>query len=134
MGLRDESKKSWSARDVVPTEGELRLGALQRIADACEKMTVNFQSLTLANANLSDEAKRLREAVGTLERRLRAQRAATTRAKRGRVPPLFGRWQREVRRIDAMLKKRNRERVVVALPAQVRIRARRMFMLAKKRR
>ena len=106
MSLREASRKEWSSREFKPTEGELRLGALQRIADATEKMAVNWQSLTTALERERESSARYRARAERLERRLRAQKAATTRAKRGKVPPLFGRWKKLVRKIDADLKRR----------------------------
>lgn len=43
---RDESRKDWHTNDNEPlTSEEIRFGAILRIADAAEKMAMNYQKL-----------------------------------------------------------------------------------------
>ena len=47
MKLREASRKEWSARSPSPTEGEINLGSLQRIADAVESMRHDVHEILL---------------------------------------------------------------------------------------
>lgn len=83
--LREASKKDWGLRGSNATEGELKLGCLQRIADACEKMA---QSRT----QLEGELKRTSESMdywckeaGRMARSNRSLRGVITRIKKSKA-------------------------------------------------
>lgn len=82
--LRAASKAEYGQRDWDVTESEIRTGALQRIADAVEKMSANYTAM-------QEEHDRYRRWLGEeqivseqLRRRVRALKGVVTRLKRGR--------------------------------------------------
>jgi len=83
------SKTSWAAGPTSSlTLGEkVTLGSLQRIATATESMAVNFREMQSSLDYYKTRAKRLEEENKRLQRRLSAQKGATTKAaKKGQTP------------------------------------------------
>ena len=57
--FRQESKKEWQKQDVNPINDDLKIGCLQRIADACELMIEDKQKLAEKLKYLERENKEL---------------------------------------------------------------------------
>lgn len=78
MNYVEESRKNWRPKDDLPTDAQIQIGCLQRIAAALERLALPWEAI--------DREKRWRveaeQAAAYLKRRLNAQKAATTRAKR----------------------------------------------------
>lgn len=81
---REASRREWRAGDLNsnPTHEQINAGSLQRIADACEKMGANWQALTSALESAKASGEYWKGRAKRLELRLRAQKAATTRARK----------------------------------------------------
>lgn len=59
--FREESKKEWLKKDANSTNDDLKVGCLQRIADACELMIEDKQKLLQELNYLQKENKRLNQ-------------------------------------------------------------------------
>lgn len=81
--LQEVSRKEWrtAAASGVPTYTELQIGALQRIADATEKMAQDYDALLHQRNYYKGEVERLRGIRTTLERSNAALRGHLKRAK-----------------------------------------------------
>lgn len=75
---REKSKQDWFC-DKDP--GLIKLGCLQRIADATELMAINHQELVAERDRYQDLAKRNYEEMKRLERSNQALRGVITRMK-----------------------------------------------------
>lgn len=83
MGLREESKANWSSSTPKATVDELKIGCLQRIADATEVMAQNHRELQ-ANLDMYKRwATERQDKINRLERKVSALRGVITRMKRG---------------------------------------------------
>lgn len=73
---RDESRSNWGCTDRAPDTGELKLGALMRIADATEVMAREYQKL-INDRDLYkrwyNEANAVRDRLGRSNAALRCQ-------------------------------------------------------------
>lgn len=78
--FRKESRKDFH-RESGATSDDLRLGCLQRIADAMELMAKRHDELVRAKESAEREAHYYRDLYRSLERSLRATRGQVTRLK-----------------------------------------------------
>lgn len=84
--LRERSREAWHGVQIVPTIDELKLGALQRIGDATERMASNWKTLEADRDHWKRLAQMYRESSAKAERSNAALRGAITKLKlkRGR--------------------------------------------------
>lgn len=82
MSLRDESKKTYRLNGMIPSENELKVGCLQRIADATEKMAARHTELMEDRDYYKGAYERGVERERRLERRVAALKGAITRIKK----------------------------------------------------
>lgn len=82
--LKTESRRTWvlGSEQTAPSHDQLKLGCLQRIADATEQTAKNHVELINARNRLQLEVDRLQSAYRTLERRNAALRGVITKLKR----------------------------------------------------
>jgi hypothetical protein len=81
-----ESRKGWFVPDVAPTDTQLAVGCLQRIATATEVMAQNHDRLVRERDNARADSDYWRKEAGRLSRRLSAAKGQITRLKRSLVP------------------------------------------------
>lgn len=79
---RDESRKGWYSPDENPTTDQLKLGCLQRIADATEAMAKSHTRLMEERDRFERWYREERARAERLERSNRALKAWNTRYKR----------------------------------------------------
>lgn len=82
---REESRKDWcNGQSDKPTAEQIKLGCLQRIADATESMAKEYNRLLMENNVLKNSRARYRDEAEMLRRRLAATKGVVTRMKRER--------------------------------------------------
>jgi hypothetical protein len=79
--FREESERNYSTTNMTATESEIRTGAMQRIADACEKMAKSHVQLIADAEFWKDQSRRNSEAVNRLRRSNAALRGVITKLK-----------------------------------------------------
>lgn len=82
--FREESRKNWS-REAQATMDDIKVGCLQRIADACELTAKRHQELIAANERLERSLKYHRDEAERLARRLNAMKGLVTKLKQKAV-------------------------------------------------
>lgn len=87
MSLRDESRKEYLLRGASAHTDELRTGALQRIADAVEKMAQRHTELIRERDYYERLASSRAEGIHRLERSNAALRGVIARMKRAQAAP-----------------------------------------------
>jgi len=83
MGIRDVSRTEYAVHG-IPTHDEIKMGCLQRIADATETMAKSYTALVADRDRLQRWYNDERASNDRLRRRLAALRGVITRQKRGR--------------------------------------------------
>lgn len=84
MNLRDNSRREWSPNSASPTTSELQVGALQRIADATEKIAADHDRLIQERDFWRNSATSCRKYRDRAERSRAATRGHLTRITRQR--------------------------------------------------
>lgn len=82
MSMRSESRKEWATRSGTATEAEIKLGALQRIADATEVMARDRVAMEAEIERLRRATTYWRERCDRAERSRSALRGVISRMKR----------------------------------------------------
>lgn len=80
---REESKKEWTTVpiDGTPTHEQIKIGCLQRIADATEKMAIRYTAMQDENDRLREVKKHLVTRLHLCYRQNAALRGVITRMK-----------------------------------------------------
>lgn len=90
MSLKNDSKRDWSATNPASvTNDELKIGCLQRIADATEAMAKDREMMERMLAHRKAQVDSLVTQRQRLERRLAATQGVVTKMKR-RIAELEG--------------------------------------------
>jgi hypothetical protein len=80
--LREASRKDYSPTSYPATHTEIQSGAIQRIADATEKMAQNYNQLLNEKRWAEQRADEQRQTAERIARRNRALRGVITKLKR----------------------------------------------------
>ena len=81
---RDASRGKWQTHWETPVNDEIKLGALLRIADACEKMCARIEAVEVERDELKKQWKYALERIGCLSHSNAALRGVITKLKKAR--------------------------------------------------
>jgi hypothetical protein len=79
---RDESRRNWNGSNEVPTHDQVKLGCMQRIADACELIAKDHDKLVRERDMYMRWQRESREEVVQLTRQRNALRGVITKLKK----------------------------------------------------